>query len=90
LCGLSCLDYYDAANNETTRFIDFENGRWYRVRLRVVPDRIQAWLDGEELVNVETAGRRIDVRIEMEMCRPMGLATWVTTGAIRNIRLKKL
>ena len=32
LCGLSNIDYYDAANNETTQFVSFENGRWYHVR----------------------------------------------------------
>jgi hypothetical protein len=90
LCGLSNLDYYDAANNETTQFVQFENGKWYDVRLRVVPNRIQAWLDGEELVDVDTTGRKIDIRIEMDLCQPLGIATWVTTGAVRNIHLKKL
>jgi len=28
VCGLSSLDYYDAADNETTTVIDFEKGRW--------------------------------------------------------------
>jgi hypothetical protein len=90
LCGLSNLDYYDAANNETTQFIQFENGKWYDVRLRVVPNRIQAWLNGEELVDVDTTGRKIDIRIEMDLCQPLGIATWVTTGAVRNINLRKL
>jgi excinuclease ABC subunit B len=43
----------DASENETTRMISFENGKWYRVRLRVVPDRIQAWLNDEALVDVD-------------------------------------
>jgi hypothetical protein len=90
VCGLSNIDYYDAAENETTRIIGFENGRWYRVRLRVVPTRIQAWLDGEELVDVDTTGRNIDIRVEMDLCQPLGIATWVTAGAIRDIKLKKL
>ena len=90
LCGLSSIDFYDAADNQTTCFVEFENDRWYRVRLRVVTDRIQAWLDGDELVNIETTNRDIDVRIEMEMSKPLGIATWITTGAIRNIRLKRL
>jgi len=90
LCGLSCLDYFDAANNETTRYIPFENGKWYRVSLRVQPRRIQAWIDGEELVNVDTTGRKIGIRMEMDLAQPLGIATWITTGAIRNISLKKL
>ena len=92
LCGLSNIDYYDAANNETTQFISFENGRWYHVRLRVTPGRIQAWLDKSEeaLVDIEISGRKIDTRIEMDLCQPMGVATWQTSGAIRNIKLRRL
>jgi hypothetical protein len=90
VCGLSSLDYYDAANNETTRIIDFQNGRWYNVRLHVTPGKIEAWLDAEKLVDVETGGRVIDTRIEVESSKPLGIACWQTTAAIRNIRLRKL
>jgi len=93
LCGLSNIDYYDAANNETTRFVSFENDKWYHVRLRVKPGRIQAWLqeEGEEpLVDMDITGRKIDTRAEMDLCQPMGIATWQTTGAVRNIKLRKL
>ena len=92
LCGLSNIDYYDAANNETTQFVSFENGKWYHVRLRVTPGRIQAWLDKEEeaLVDMDITGRKIDTRIEMDLCQPMGIATWQTSGAIRNIKLRRL
>jgi len=93
LCGLSNIDYYDAANNETTRFVSFENNKWYHVRLRVTPNRIQAWLqeEGEEpLVDMDITGRKVDTRAEMDLCQPMGVATWQTAGAVRNINLRKL
>jgi len=90
VCGISSLDYYDAANNETTRIINFENGRWYHVRLRVMPGKIEAWLDEEKIVDVNTAGRVIDTRIEVDLSKPLGIASWQTTAAIRNIRLRKL
>jgi len=90
VCGLSSLDSFDASENETTRIMTFENGKWYRVRLRVVRDRIQAWLDDEPLVDVDTTGKRIDIRLEVEASKPLGIATWNTAGAVRNIRLKKL
>jgi len=93
LCGLSNIDYYDAANNETTRFVSFENGKWYHIRLRVTPNRIQAWIheEGEEpLVDMDITDRKIDTRAEMDLCHPMGVATWQTAGAVRNIRLRKL
>jgi hypothetical protein len=90
VCGLSNIDYYDAANNETTKFISFEDNKWYRVRLRVTPNRIEAWLDDEELVNIDITGRKIDIRAEVDLSQPLGIATWQTTGAIRNIRLRRL
>ncbi|MBN2270372.1 MAG: DUF1080 domain-containing protein [Sedimentisphaerales bacterium] len=88
LCGISNIDYYDAANNETTRMISFENNKWYHVRLRITPDKIEAWLDDEVLVNVNVKGRRIDIRAEVDLSQPLGIATWQTAGAVRNIIIK--
>ncbi len=90
LCGLSSIDHFDASENSTTRMISFENGKWYRVRLRVVPNRIQAWLNDEDLVDVDITDKNIDIRIEVEESKPLGIATWNTAGAARNIKLKKL
>ena len=90
VCGLSNLDYYDAANNETTRLISFENGKWYHVRLRVTPKKIQAWLDDEDLVDVEIEGRKIGIRPEVDLSQPLGIATWQTAGAVRNIVIKPI
>jgi len=88
--GLSSLDGEDAASNETTKFMNFENGRWYKIRLRVAPTRIQAWIDDEKLVDVVTTDRKISIRVEVEASKPLGIATWSTTGAIRNLRLRRL
>ena len=35
----------DAAENETTDYKKFEDQVWYRIVLRVMEDRIQAWID---------------------------------------------
>ncbi len=90
LCGLSSIDHFDASENSTTRMIGFENGKWYRVRLRVVPNRIQAWLNDEDLVDADITDKNIDIRIEVEASKPLGIATWNTAGAVRNIKLRKL
>ncbi len=90
LCGLSTIDYYDASENQTTRILSFEKGKWYRVRLRVEGKLIQAWLDDEELVNFDTTDHKMGIRAEVDLSQPLGISTWVTTGAIRDIRLKKL
>lgn len=90
LCGLSSIDSFDASENETTEFISFENGRWYHIILQVRPDRIEAWLDNRQIINLTTTDREIDIRIDVVPSLPLGIATWRTTAAIRNIELCKL
>ena len=85
LVGISSLDGFDAANNETTRFMGFKKGQWYRIKVSVTPGKIQAWIDDKKMVDVETEGRRIGIRWEVEKSVPLGIATWQTTGAVRNI-----
>jgi hypothetical protein len=88
--GLSSLDGQDASENETTRQMGFETGRWYRIRLRVAASRIAAWIDDESVVDVDTAGKRISIRPEVEESKPLGIASWCTTAALRGIRLRTL
>jgi len=90
VCGLSSLDGMDAVENETTSYSNFDNGKWYKVRLRVTDDRIEAWLDKHKIVDVETAGHKIGVRFEVDASRPMGFATFQSTGWIRNARMRTL
>lgn len=88
--GLSSLDGMDASENETSNYVEFERRRWYRVRLKVRADRIQAWLDMEKVVDVALDKKEISIRIECEPSKPFGIATWCTTGALRDLRLRKL
>lgn len=85
--GLSSVDSEDAAHNETTRYMKFETGRWYRVRVRVVPERIQAWIDDERVVDLPREDHQFSIRLEVEMSKPLGIATWSTSGAVRNLHL---
>ena len=88
--GLSSLDGFDASENETSTYMSFENGRWYRIRLRVEGARIMAWIDGKKIVDVDIRGREIGIRPEVELSRPFGMSTWRTTGALRNLRIRLL
>jgi len=89
LLGISSLDSMDASENETTKFMNFEQDRWYRVRLRVTEGRIEAWIDKEKLVDVVTTGKRISVRPgDIELSRPFGFSAWQTTAAFREIRMR--
>jgi hypothetical protein len=88
IVGISSLDGLDASENTTATWYDFQNDRWYAIRLRVTPEKIQAWLDDKPIIDVATEHYRIGIRFEVEPCRPFGIATWRTTGALRNIRLR--
>lgn len=88
--GLSSIDGEDAANNETTHYMSFEKGRWYRIRLRVTRTTIQAWIDAEQVVDIVTTGHRISIRSEVELSKPFGISSWSTTAALRNIRVRRL
>ena len=90
VCGISSINYYDASDNETTVKSYFDNNHWYHIRVRVTPGRIQCWIDDEQYVDLQTAGKHLDVRIEVEKSKPLGIASWRTAAAIKNIRLTKL
>ena len=87
LVGISSLDSMDASENETTKYINFEQDQWYRIRIRVTDARLEAWIDKDKIVNVVTTGRRISVRPgDIEMSRPFGISCWQTTTALREIQ----
>lgn len=88
--GLSSLDGNDASENETSSLQNFKDGTWYRVRIRVNKDRISAWIDDKSIVDVSTKDRKISIRPECDLSRPFGIATWRTTGAVRDIRVRTL
>jgi hypothetical protein len=88
LTGISCIDNSDASENETTDFIRFEAGRWYKVRMRVTDKKIEAWIDAKKIVDVNREGKEFEVRIEVELSRPFGIAAYQTTAALRKITLR--
>jgi hypothetical protein len=89
--GLSNVDGYDASENETSMARDFAAGRWYSFRLVVTPGRIRAWIDGAIVVDLEIAGRKIDLRFDdTDLCKPLGFASYATEAALRNIQYRML
>ncbi len=90
IVGLSSLDGSDASENETTQVMEFPENRWYKVRVRVTPTKIEAWLDDKSIIDVDTREHSIDIRMEVELSKPLGIATWKTSAAIRNIRIRRL
>jgi hypothetical protein len=88
--GLSSIDSEDASINETRKDRDFKKDQWYRVRLRVSRKRIEAWIDREKMVDLDTTDRRLSIRIECHLSKPFGIATWETTGEVRDLRVRAL
>jgi len=88
--GLSSINGVDASENETSQSVEFEQGRWYNIRIRVTPAKIEAWLDERQIINQALEGNKIGIRIEVDPSRPLGVASWRTKSALRNLRLRRL
>jgi hypothetical protein len=88
--GLSSIDGHDAANNDTTQVMAFDQNRWYAVRVRVTDDAIVCFLDGKQIIEQPRADHVISVRDEVIPSQPLGLATYSTTADIRGLRWRPL
>ena len=60
------------------------------IAARVTPGKIEAWIDADKVVDVATENRTISIRLEVEESKPLGIASWSTTAALRNLKLRKL
>lgn len=91
IVGISSIDGWDASDNETRSYVNFVNDRWYAFRLQVTDERIQAWIDGDPVVNVNIQGRSISLRPgDIKLSAPLGFASYATTGALRKIEYRTL
>jgi hypothetical protein len=86
--GLSSLNGADASENATTCSVKIENDKWYKMRVRTTPKRIECWVDEEKVIEIDPSEYSFSVRIEVDRCRPFGFASYRSTGRIRNIRLR--
>ena len=90
LVGLSSIDDMDASENQTATIREFKEKTWYKIRLRVTKTHITAWIDDKQVIEQELAEHKISIRMEVRPCVPLGISTWKTGAALRNIRLRKL
>jgi hypothetical protein len=89
--GISSINGNDASLNETTSYLNFEKDRWYRVRIRVTPAKLEAWIGAKKCVDLKLEDKKITVRAgEIELSQPFGVATWQTTGAIKSVQWRSL
>ncbi|MCY2988130.1 MAG: DUF1080 domain-containing protein [Planctomycetota bacterium] len=88
--GISSIDGSDASENETGKYYEYKNDKWYKFRVRVTELRIQTWTDDKPVIDVGIKGRRLGTRIETDSSKPLGFAAWETSGAVRKIEMRKL
>ena len=88
--GLSNLDDFAAIENATSNFLEFKNGQYYPVRLRVTSKKIEAWVADKKIVDVDPTQHRLSIWWEQEPARPLGIATWYTSAAFKKIELEVL
>jgi hypothetical protein len=88
--GISSLDGSDASENETTAFVKYEDKTWYRFRVQVTDDGIRCWVDDKKIIEVGIQDRQVGTRVETDANKPLGFATYETSGALRSIEIRKL
>jgi len=88
--GISSLDGLDAANNETACYESFDQGKWYKIRLRVTELGLMAWIGDKQVVSVATKGKKISIRGEVEPSRPFGISCYATMAGLKDIKIRKL
>jgi hypothetical protein len=90
ITGVSSLDGADASENETGRFVKYEDNTWYKFRVRITGEAIRCWVDDKEIVAVSTKDRQVSTRIESRATQPLGFSTWESGANLRAIRLRLL
>ncbi|MCC7233809.1 MAG: DUF1080 domain-containing protein [Bryobacterales bacterium] len=89
--GLSNVDGYDASENETSINRDFVTGRWYAFHLAVTDRRIQAWIDGALVIDLDLTASKVELRFdETDLCKPLGFASFATRAGLRHIEYRLL
>jgi hypothetical protein len=87
LVGISSIDGMDASENSTGSQHVFEDQRWYRIRVQVENERLQAWIDDKQVVDAHTEEQKLSLRPgPIEDCAPFGLATWMTSAELRGVK----
>ncbi|MCH2179127.1 MAG: DUF1080 domain-containing protein [Mariniblastus sp.] len=88
LVGLSSIDGKDAANNDTMLHMNFENGQWYHLRVRIADRRVSVWIDDQQVIDEDLKGKELSLRNEILPSRPLGICGFQSECAIKNILLK--
>lgn len=90
IVGISSVDNWDASENETRTYFNFENGRKYKFRIEVREGRIRTFIDEQMVVDLAVNGRAIGLRRGMDVTVPFTLFTYNTAAVIENVEYRVL
>lgn len=90
IIGISSIDNWDASENETRAYFNFENNRFYRFRLQVSATHIKAWIDDKQVIDLAVNGRAIGLRRGMDLTMPLSLFSYNTASSIRKVEYRIL
>lgn len=87
--GISSIDGLDASENDTTKFLGYDKNKWFTIRMKVTPARLETWINDDKIVDQDIKDRRISMRFgEIENSVPLGIATYQTTTVVRSVQIK--
>lgn len=90
LVGISSIDGNDASRNDTATYHTFKDNQWYKLRVRVLPENISAWIDDKEVVNRDIKGYKISTRGEVDLSKPLGIGSFETKAELRKIEIRRI
>ena len=90
IVGIGDVDGTHYRKNLARARVEFQNGRWYNLRVRVTRAKFEAWVEGRKLVSLARARHSFSPQENRPVARAVALATWETTGAVRNVRVRSL
>ncbi|MCX6613554.1 MAG: DUF1080 domain-containing protein, partial [Acidobacteria bacterium] len=90
IVGISSIDNWDASENETRAYFNFENERFYRFRIEVKAATIRAWIDDKLVVDLKINNRTISLRRGMDVTTPLSLFSYNSASSIRKIEYRLL
>ena len=68
----------------------FKKGQWYKFRLRVEAEKIQAWIDDKQVIDVVIKGKEVSIHPAMEAACPLGVTNYATPCRVREIKIRPL
>jgi hypothetical protein len=57
----------------------------------VTKNRIRCWIGEDPVIDADITGRQVGLRAgEIDLCTPLGFATYSTVGGLRKVEYRKL